>query len=144
VEVDPKWTLLHLLREVLELTGTKEGCGVGECGACTVIVDGDAVNSCLYPVFEAEGRNVVTVEGLASSDGTLHPLQQSFIENNGVQCGYCTSGMLMSSKALLDKKDNPAEEDIRTSIAGNICRCTGYVQIVESVQQAAERMKKQM
>jgi carbon-monoxide dehydrogenase small subunit len=142
VEVDPKWTLLYLLREVLELTGTKEGCGVGECGACTVIVDGDAVNSCLYPVLEAEGRNVATIEGVAASDGTLHPLQQAFIENNGVQCGYCTSGMIMSAKALLDRKAEPTEEDIRVGIAGNICRCTGYVQIVESVQQAAERMKK--
>lgn len=139
VEVDPKWTLLYLLREVLELTGTKEGCGVGECGACTVIVDGEAVNSCLYPVLEAQGRTVVTIEGVASSDGTLHPIQQAFIENNGVQCGYCTSGMIMSAKALLDKKGDPTEEEIRTSIAGNICRCTGYVQIVESVLQAAER-----
>ncbi len=142
VEVDPGWTLLYLLREVFELTGTKEGCGVGECGACTVIVDGDAVNSCLYPVLEAEGKNVITIEGVAASDGTLHPLQQAFIDNNGVQCGYCTSGMIMSAKALLEKKAVPTEEDIRTSIAGNICRCTGYVQIVESVQQAAERMKK--
>ncbi|NLT22311.1 MAG: (2Fe-2S)-binding protein [Syntrophorhabdus sp.] len=142
VEVDPKWTLLHLLREVLELTGTKEGCGVGECGACTVIVDGEAVNSCLYPVMEVEGRSVVTIEGVASPDGTLHPIQQAFIENNGVQCGYCTSGMIMSAKALLDKKNDPTEDEIRTSIAGNICRCTGYVQIVESIQQAAERMKK--
>jgi len=142
VEVDPKWTLLHLLREVLELTGTKEGCGVGECGACTVIVDGEAVNSCLYPVMEVEGRSVVTIEGVASTDGTLHPIQQAFIENNGVQCGYCTSGMIMSAKALLDKKNDPTEDEIRTSIAGNICRCTGYVQIVESIQQAAERMKK--
>jgi len=142
VEVDPKWTLLHLLREVLELTGTKEGCGVGECGACTVIVDGEAVNSCLYPVMEVEGRSVVTIEGVASPDGTLHPIQQAFIENNGVQCGYCTSGMMMSAKALLDKKNDPTEDEIRTSIAGNICRCTGYVQIVESIQQAAERMKK--
>ena len=142
VEVDPGWTLLYLIREVFELTGTKEGCGVGECGACTVIVDGDAVNSCLYPVLEAEGKNVVTIEGVAASNGTLHPLQQAFIDNNGVQCGYCTSGMIMSAKALLDKKAVPTEEDIRTSIAGNICRCTGYVQIVESVQQAAERMKK--
>ncbi len=142
VEVDPKWTLLYLLREVLELTGTKEGCGVGECGACTVIVDGEAVNSCLYPVLEAQGKTVVTIEGVASSDGTLHPIQQAFIENNGVQCGYCTSGMIMSAKALLDRKDNPTEDEIRTSIAGNICRCTGYVQIVESIQQAAERMKK--
>ena len=142
VEVDPGWTLLYLIREVFELTGTKEGCGVGECGACTVIVDGDAVNSCLYPVLEAEGKNVVTIEGVAASNGTLQPLQQAFIDNNGVQCGYCTSGMIMSAKALLDKKAVPTEEDIRTSIAGNICRCTGYVQIVESVQQAAERMKK--
>ncbi len=142
VEVDPKWTLLYLLRDVLELTGTKEGCGVGECGACTVIVEGEAVNSCLYPVLEAEGKKVVTIEGVASSDGTLHPLQQAFIENNGVQCGYCTSGMIMSAKALLDKKTDPTEADIRTSIAGNICRCTGYVQIVESIQQAAERIKK--
>ena len=141
VEVDPKWTLLYLLREVLELTGTKEGCGVGECGACTVIVDGEAVNSCLYPVLEAQGRTVVTIEGVASSDGTLHPIQQAFIENNGVQCGYCTSGMIMSAKALLDKKGDPTEEEIRTSIAGNICRCTGYVQIVESVLQAAEKVR---
>lgn len=141
VEVDPKWTLLYLLREVLELTGTKEGCGVGECGACTVIVDGEAVNSCLYPVLEAQGKTVVTIEGVASSDGTLHPIQQAFIENNGVQCGYCTSGMIMSAKALLDKKGDPTEEEIRTSIAGNICRCTGYVQIVESVLQAAEKVR---
>ncbi|OPY81380.1 MAG: Carbon monoxide dehydrogenase small chain [Syntrophorhabdus sp. PtaU1.Bin058] len=93
-------------------------------------------------MLEAEGKSVVTIEGVAASDGTLHPLQQAFIDNNGVQCGYCTSGMIMSAKALLDKKAAPTEEDIRTSIAGNICRCTGYVQIVESVQQAAEKMKK--
>jgi len=142
VEIDPKWTLLHLLREVLELTGTKEGCGQGECGACTVIVDGNAINSCLFPAIEAEGKHITTIEGLAGTDGTLHPLQQAFIENNGVQCGYCTSGMIMSAKALLDKKPEPTEKEIRTSIAGNICRCTGYVQIVESVKKAAEKMKK--
>jgi carbon-monoxide dehydrogenase small subunit len=142
VEVDPKWTLIHLLREVLELTGTKEGCGVGECGACTVIVDGEAVNSCLYPVMEIEGKTVTTIEGVALPDGTLHPIQQAFIENNGVQCGYCTSGMIMSARALLDRKSDPTEDEIRTSISGNICRCTGYVQIVESIQLAAERMKK--
>jgi carbon-monoxide dehydrogenase small subunit len=142
VEVDPKWTLIHLLREVLELTGTKEGCGVGECGACTVIVDGEAVNSCLYPVMEIEGKTVTTIEGVALPDGTLHPIQQAFIENNGVQCGYCTSGMIMSARALLDRKSDPTEDKIRTSISGNICRCTGYVQIVESIQLAAERMKK--
>lgn len=142
VEIDPKWTLLYLLREVLELTGTKEGCGQGECGACTVIVDGNAINSCLYPAMEAEGKQITTIEGLAGADGTLHPLQQAFIENNGVQCGYCTSGMIMSAKALLDKKPEPTEKEIRTSIAGNICRCTGYVQIVESVKKAAEKIKK--
>jgi carbon-monoxide dehydrogenase small subunit len=141
VEVEPHWTLLHLLRETLELTGAKEGCGVGECGACTVIVEGDAVNSCLYPVMEIEGKTVTTIEGLAKPDGTLHPLQQSFIENNGVQCGYCTSGMIMSAKALLDKNADPTENEIRTSISGNICRCTGYVQIVESIKHAAGSMK---
>ena len=138
VEVDPQWTLLHLLREVLDMTGTKEGCGCGECGACTVIVNGCAVNSCLYPIMEVEGKSVETIEGIAASDGTLHPLQQAFIENNGVQCGYCTSGMIMSAKALLDKNPNPTEAEIRLSISGNFCRCTGYVQIVESIQQAAK------
>jgi len=140
-EVEPHWTLLHLLRETLELTGAKEGCGVGECGACTVIVDGDAVNSCLYPVMEADGKNITTIEGLSNADGTLHPLQQAFIDNNGVQCGYCTSGMILSAKALLDRNAEPTEEEIRTSISGNICRCTGYVQIVESIKVAAGNMK---
>jgi aerobic carbon-monoxide dehydrogenase small subunit len=138
VEVDPQWTLLHVLREVLQMTGTKEGCGYGECGACTVIVDGDAVNSCLYPIMEVEGRSVLTIEGIEDPDGTLHPLQQAFIEYNGVQCGYCTSGMIMSAKALLDKNPDPTEAEIRLSISGNLCRCTGYVQIVESIQQAAK------
>jgi carbon-monoxide dehydrogenase small subunit len=140
-EVESHWTLLHLLRETLELTGAKEGCGVGECGACTVIVDGDAVNSCLYPVMEADGKNIITIEGLSNPDGTLHPLQQSFIDNNGVQCGYCTSGMIMSARALLDRNADPTEEEIRTSISGNICRCTGYVQIVESIKEAAVNMR---
>ncbi len=138
VEVDPEWTLLSVLREVLGLTGAKEGCGYGECGACTVIVDGLAVNSCLYPIMEAEGRSIETIEGVANPDGTLHPLQQAFIENNGVQCGYCTSGMIMSAKALLDTKPNPTEKEIRACIEGNLCRCTGYVQIVESIQQAVK------
>ena len=132
------WTLLKTLRETFELTGAKEGCGVGECGACTVIIDGDAVNACLYPIPEIEGKNVLTIEGVAKSDGSLHPVQKAFIENNGVQCGFCTSGMIMSAKALLEEKPQPTEADIRTAISGNICRCTGYVQIVESIEMATK------
>jgi carbon-monoxide dehydrogenase small subunit len=128
------WTLLKTLRERFELTGAKEGCGVGECGACTVIVDGDAVNACLYPIPEIDGKNVLTIEGVAKPDGSLHPIQKAFIENNGVQCGYCTSGMIMSAKALLEENSEPTEADIRTAISGNFCRCTGYVQIVESIE----------
>jgi carbon-monoxide dehydrogenase small subunit len=140
-EVPVTWTLLKTLREYFELTGAKEGCGVGECGACTVILDGEAINSCLCPIPEVEGKSVTTIEGLANEDGTLHPLQEAFLKNNGVQCGFCTSGMLMSSKALLDQNPDPTEDDIRTSIAGNFCRCTGYVQIVESIEMAARESK---
>jgi aerobic-type carbon monoxide dehydrogenase small subunit (CoxS/CutS family) len=142
-EVPPSWTLLKTLREYFELTGAKEGCGAGECGACTVIVDGEAVNSCLYPAPEVEGKAVITIEGIAGKDGTLHPLQQAFIENNGVQCGFCTSGMIMAAKSLLDQNPAPTEGDIRKAIAGNLCRCTGYVQIVESIEKAAEMMKRE-
>jgi len=134
VEVKDHWTLLHLLREELGLLGTKEGCGSGECGACTVIVDGMAVNSCLFPGLEIAGKDVVTIEGLASPDGTLHPLQKSFVENGGIQCGYCTPGMIMSAKALLDENPNATEEEIKHALAGNICRCTGYVQIIDSIR----------
>ena len=140
-EVPMTWTLLKTLREYFELTGAKEGCGVGECGACTVIMDGEAINSCLCPIPEVEGRSVNTIEGLADEDGTLHPLQDAFLKNNGVQCGFCTSGMIMSSKALLDQNSDPTEDDIRTGIAGNFCRCTGYVQIVESIEMAAKESK---
>ncbi len=140
-EVPASWTLLKTLRAYFELTGPKEGCGKGECGACTVIVDGDAINSCIYPIPEVESKSVTTIEGVASKDGTLHPLQKAFLENNGVQCGFCTSGMIMSSKALLDRNPDPTEDEIRTSIAGNLCRCTGYVQIVESIEKATEMIK---
>ena len=135
-DVPTDWTLLKTLRDVFELTGAKEGCGVGDCGACTVIVDGDAVNACLYPIPEIEGKQVLTIEGVAKLDGSLHPIQQAFIENNGVQCGFCTSGMIMSAKALLNETPEPEEADIRSAIAGNICRCTGYVQIIESIEMA--------
>lgn len=137
-EVPTHWTLLKTLREYFQLTGAKEGCGSGECGCCTVVVDGDAVNSCLYPIPEIEGRSVTTIEGIAEKTGKLHPLQKAFLENNAVQCGFCTSGMIMSAKALLDKDPAPGEEAIRTSLSGNFCRCTGYVQIIEAVKRAAE------
>jgi carbon-monoxide dehydrogenase small subunit len=132
--VEDHWTLLHLIREELGYNGTKEGCGGGECGACTVIVDGAAVNSCLYLAAEIDGKQLVTIEGLASKDGTLHPIQQAFVENGGIQCGFCSPGMIMSAKALLDENPNANEEEIKHAIAGNLCRCTGYVQIIDSIK----------
>ncbi len=137
--IEEHWTLLHLLREELGLTGTKEGCGSGECGACTVIVDGLAVNSCLYLAVELEGKDVLTIEGLASADGTLHPLQKSFVEHGGIQCGFCSPGMILSSKALLDENPRPTDEEIQHALAGNLCRCTGYVPIFESVKAVIQK-----
>jgi len=136
MKIKDHWTLLYLLREELDLMGTKEGCGSGECGACTVIVNGDAVNSCLYLAAEIDGKKIQTIEGLASSDGTLHPLQKSFVENGGIQCGFCSPGMIMSAKALLNENQNPTKEEIKHALAGNICRCTGYIQIIDSVRAA--------
>ncbi|MCP4693523.1 MAG: (2Fe-2S)-binding protein [Desulfobacterales bacterium] len=138
VEIEDHWSLLHLLREEFDLVGVKEGCGSGECGACTVIVDGDAINSCLYLAAEVNGKQVRTIEGLAKPDGTLDPVQTAFIENGGIQCGYCSPGMIMSSKALLEENPDPTEDEIKDAIAGNICRCTGYVQIIESIQAASQ------
>ncbi|HOB69620.1 MAG TPA: (2Fe-2S)-binding protein [Syntrophorhabdaceae bacterium] len=134
VEVDPAWTLLYTLREVFGLTGTKEGCGYGECGACTVIIDGQAVNSCIFPILEVEGRHVTTIEGVASKDGTMHPLQKAFVNEGAIQCGFCTPGMIMSAKALLDAKENPTEDEIKDAIEGNLCRCTGYVRIIDAIK----------
>jgi carbon-monoxide dehydrogenase small subunit len=134
VLVEPHWTLLEFLRDQMELTGTKEGCGQGECGACTVLVNGQAVNACLFPVLETEGAEVITIEGLMGEDGRLHPLQQAFIEQGAVQCGFCTPGMILSAKALLDENPHPSEEEIRTALAGNFCRCTGCAQIIQAVQ----------
>ncbi|MFH1755448.1 MAG: (2Fe-2S)-binding protein [Candidatus Latescibacterota bacterium] len=135
--------LLDLLRGPLGLTGTKGGCGEGECGACTVIVDGLAVNSCLYPAAEIGGRNVETIEGLRTADNKLSVIQQAFVDAGGIQCGYCTPGMIMSVKALLDKNPDPSEDEIRDALVGNLCRCTGYVQIMESVRTAANNLKKE-
>jgi aerobic-type carbon monoxide dehydrogenase small subunit (CoxS/CutS family) len=137
VYVEPWKTLADVLREELSLTGTKVGCESGHCGACTVLIDGKAVRSCLILVGQAKGRDILTVEGLAGKDG-LHPLQQAFIDHFAVQCGYCTPGMIMSAKALLDKNPNPTEEEVRKAIDGNLCRCTGYVKIVEAVLAAAK------
>ena len=140
VRAESHWSLLRVLREELRLTGAKEGCGVGECGACTVLVDGAAVNACLYPAFEAEGKSVTTIEGVCGPDGDLHPIQRAFVEKGAVQCGYCTPGMVLSAKALLDRVRRPTEDQIRTALAGNICRCTGYTQILDAVRAAAEEM----
>ena len=137
--VEDHWTLLHLIREELGYKGTKEGCGGGECGACTVTVDGAAVNSCLYLAAEIDGKDLVTIEGLAADDGTLHPLQQAFVEKGGIQCGFCSPGMVMAAKALLDENPKPSPEDVKEALDGNLCRCTGYKKIVEAVLDAAER-----
>jgi carbon-monoxide dehydrogenase small subunit len=138
VEIPPNRTLLDLLREGLGLTGTKRGCEIGECGACTVLMDGVAVNSCLVLAPQAEGRQITTVEGLAEG-GALSPLQEAFLDHDAVHCGFCTPGMLMSARDLLDHSSSPTEREIRTAISGNLCRCTGYVQIVEAIDDAAKR-----
>ena len=140
LSVKPWKTLLELIREDLSFTGTKEGCGHGECGSCTVIMGGKTVNSCLVPALEADDQEIVTIEGLVDGD-TLHPIQEAFVQQAGMQCGFCTPGMIMSAKALLDKKPTPSEEEIREGIAGNFCRCTGYTKIIESISAAAEAMK---
>ena len=138
--VSPSETLAEFLRTRLGLVGTKEGCDTGDCGACTVILNGKAVNSCLVLAVETEGGHLTTIEGL-SSDGELHPLQQAFIDNGSVQCGFCTPGMIMGAKALLDENPNPSQEEIRLGLAGNLCRCTGYVSIIQAVTAAAKQLR---
>ena len=139
--VDPNRTLLEVLREDLGLTGAKQACDSGGCGACTVVIDGRSVYSCLVLAVDCEGKDILTIEGLAS-DGHLHPVQEAFINHGAIQCGFCTSGMILSAKALLDGNPKPTEEDVRKAIAGNLCRCTGYVKIVNAVLAAAETMRK--
>ena len=141
IVVAKNWTLLYVLRELLDLTGAKCGCNTGDCGACKVIMDGEAINSCLVLAHKAQGHSIVTIEGLAN-DGILNPIQQAFIDCGAIQCGYCTPGMVLSAKALLDKNFTPTEEDIRAAIDNNLCRCTGYVKIVEAIKRAAELMHK--
>lgn len=140
IEVDPSLRLANFLRDKLYLTGTKIGCGKGECGACTVILNGKAVNSCLIPVMRAMDTEVLTIEGLAKGK-ELHPLQQAFIDKGAVQCGFCTPGMIMSAKALLDENSVPTKVEVKEAIGGNICRCTGYVKIEEAILSAAEKIR---
>lgn len=139
-EIESHRMLLEVLRDHFQLTGAKDGCGQGECGACTVLVDGVSILSCLYPAFEVEGKSVTTIEGLVGEGNKLHPLQKAFVEHGGIQCGFCTPGMIMSAKALLDENPDPTEQEIKRGISGNLCRCTGYVQIIDSIKQAVKEL----
>jgi len=139
-EVEPRILLAHFLRETIGLTGTHVGCVVGECGACSVLLDGQVIKSCLQFAVQADGREITTIEGLAK-DGELNPVQEAFVRNYAFQCGYCTPGMVMTSQALLQRNPNPTEDQIRKALAGNLCMCTGYVQIVDAVKEAAKGMK---
>ena len=138
---EPWKTLLEVLRDDLGLTGTKEGCGEGNCGVCTVLMNGQAVRSCLMLAHQAQGTEIITIEGLKGEEGNLHPLQEAFIDHFAVQCGFCTPGMILTAKALLDENPEATEEDIRETLCGNLCRCTGYIKIVEAVLAARDRLK---
>ena len=142
LEINPGISALELIRDVLDLKGTKEGCGIGECGACTIVVDGQAVNACLMFAAQLDGRDVLTVEGL-NRDGELHPIQQSFCDRHAVQCGFCTPGILMSTHALLAENPNPDRAEIVKAVAGNLCRCTGYQGIIAGIEDAAGKCKKE-
>ena len=139
-EAEPRLLLTHFLREVVGLTGTHVGCVIGECGACTILLDGKLVKSCLLFAVQVSGREITTVEGLATN-GSLHPVQEAFVERYGFQCGYCTPGMVLATYSLLSKTPDPSEEEIRRGLGGNLCMCTGYIQIIESVKEAAKRLK---
>lgn len=142
VKIRPYWTLLDVIRKELHLTGTKLGCGSGECGACTVLVEGKPVNSCLMLAAQAEGKKITTIEGIGQC-GELHLLQEAFLRHGAIQCGYCTPGMILSAKALLDENPNPTEDEVKEAISGNICRCTGYFKIVEAILATADSLRKQ-
>ncbi len=142
VAVKPKTTLIELIRDEIGLTGPKVGCNAGACGACTVLVDGKAVDSCSVLALQVEGKHVETVEGLADGE-KLHPLQEAFLDDGGYQCGFCTPGMLMAAKSLLNENPDPTIDEIRHGLSGNLCRCTGYVRIIDSIHDAAQRMKKE-
>ncbi|MHC4707820.1 MAG: (2Fe-2S)-binding protein [Planctomycetota bacterium] len=137
--IEPWWNLARVLRDELNLTGTKIGCGTGDCGSCTVLVDGKAVKSCLYLAMKARGKDILTIEGLRGEDGELHPLQKAFIDYFAIQCGYCTPGMIMTAKALLDENPGPSEDEVKKGLDGNLCRCTGYVKIIEAVRAVAAK-----
>jgi aerobic carbon-monoxide dehydrogenase small subunit len=141
VRVHPMARLLDVLRQDLHLTGTKEGCGEGECGACSIVIDGQLANSCLLPALQADGTSITTIEGLAPGDDQLHAVQQAFITHGGAQCGICTPGMVLAAATLLERCPNPTEEDIRVGLAGNLCRCTGYMRIFEAVIQAQRQAR---
>jgi aerobic carbon-monoxide dehydrogenase small subunit len=141
-EIDHRRTLLEVLREHLGLLGTHKGCDEGQCGACTVLIDGKPVNSCLVLAASAQGKEIITIEGLAEGE-KLHPVQEAFVEAGAIQCGFCTPGMIMSAKAFLDENARPTREDVKRAISGNLCRCTGYFQIIDAVMMAAERMRKE-
>ncbi len=137
-DVDPRLLLVDMLRDDLRLTGTHVGCSTGNCGACTVVLDGKTVKSCCVLAADVEGSRILTIEGMSEGPDQLHPVQEAFVENHGLQCGYCTPGMVLSARQLLESNPSPSEEEIRRGIAGNLCRCTGYVFIVKSIQAAAE------
>jgi len=141
-EIDHRRTLLEVLRENLGLLGTHKGCDEGQCGACTVLIDGKAVNSCLVLAASVQGKKITTIEGLAAGE-KLHPIQEAFVETGAIQCGFCTPGMIMVTKAFLDKNSNPTKEEAKMAISGNLCRCTGYFQIIDAIMKAAEKMRKE-
>lgn len=141
LQIDVRESLIDMLRNRLHLTGTKQGCGVGECGACAVLIDGETLDSCIYLAVWADGKDIVTIEGLTGADGSLTDLQQNFVDKGAVQCGFCTPGFVVSATALLDKNPNPSKDEIRRGLSGNLCRCTGYQKILDAVESTADQRR---